>query len=474
MGRLEARYDVQLSVNLTLRDRVEGWRLQTTTSNIGLGGAFFAADSSPPDGSLIQTETAIPGHGIVFLPGRVIRTDSSGFAVKFDKLKNESQALLQKIIKEKLLSQEHCPACRNYLGENSRKCPFCNHTIGKDVEQDSTLNQTDKITDAHELIDLAMDRFLNDLVEIEKKGSANGFEKDANLYLQFIHEAVLRFTRECSRFERAVQDKDIIRNTQRRFRKKTDALALKSHFLKHVRTWPQGYVGDYKILEDIYRNIPLSEGVGFLLDHSFLATVLGKAVRGRKDMMRDLLANEIVGNSKLKILNIGCGSCRELIELATDIKASEAQITCLDFDAAALQFAAERIGLLELWSHFTLKKYNALKMINHERNIREFGQQDLIYSIGLLDYLNDDVLVRFIRAMYELLEPQGKFIAVFKDSDRYEPFEYHWVVDWDAFYQRKASESRSLIRRAGILEENISVERDRTGVILFYTIERKG
>ena len=243
--------------------------------------------------------------------------------------------------------------------------------------------------------------------------------------------------------------------------------------MQHARTWPQGYVGDHRIIENIYRGVPLSEGIGLLLDHYFLSTALGRAVPGRKDKTRDILAKEITGKGELKVLNVGCGSCRELVELSGMIEKSKSRITCLDFDSAALDFAAARFSMLDISSHFTIRKYNALKMINHQRNSKEFGQQDLIYSIGLLDYLTDDVLVRFIRAMYDLLEPHGEFIAVFKDSNRYEIFDYHWLVDWNAFYQRTASESKALILRAGIPEENISVERDRTGVILFYSIEKR-
>ncbi|MEJ2650047.1 MAG: class I SAM-dependent methyltransferase, partial [Sedimentisphaerales bacterium] len=250
--------------------------------------------------------------------------------------------------------------------------------------------------------------------------------------------------------------------------------AAKSHFLHHARTWPYGYVGDHKIIEDIYRHVSLSEGMGYLLDQCFLDTELGRAVPSRKDKMREIIEREITKKSNLKILNIGCGSCRELVELTPVIIKSAAQITCLDFDSAALDFSAERLGMLGLLSHINLRKYNALKMVNKERNQKEFGSQDLIYSIGLLDYMADDSLVRLIQAMYELLAPHGKVIAVFKDSTRYEVLSYHWLVDWDAFYQRNEAESKALIYRAGIAEENISVERDRTGIVIFYTIEKKG
>jgi len=470
MGRLDTRYNVKLPVNLTLTDQIEEWRLKTTTSNIGLGGAFFKVDLSPSDGMMVHTETSIPGHGDLLFSGKIVRKDNSGFAIQFERLSGETRSLLQKYLREKGLSREHCPVCHNYLGENNRQCPFCKYPVNQNAFGLPALYQEEEAVEPHELIEMATDRFMLDMTEIEKRFTLREFDEE--IYLERAQEIIRQFTTECQRFEKAVQDRDIIKAAQKRFREKSNDLIVQSHFMNHARIWPQGYVGDHRIIEDIYRSTPQSEGMGILLDRVFLATELGKAVPARKDLMREIVEREISGNSSLNILNIGCGSCRELVELSSTIKESKAKITCLDFDSAALDFSAERFAMTGIDNHIALRKYNALKMINQERNAREFGPQHLIYSIGLLDYLTDDVLIRFIRAIYELLTPNGKFIAVFKDSDRYDFYKYHWVVDWDAFYQRKASESLALLKKAGIPEKDISMERDRTGVIIFYTLEK--
>ena len=70
----------------------------------------------------------------------------------------------------------------------------------------------------------------------------------------------------CQSFERHVSDKNIIRDAQIRFREKTNPILSKSYFINRARTWPQGYQGDYKMLENIYRNTPLSDGIGYYLD----------------------------------------------------------------------------------------------------------------------------------------------------------------------------------------------------------------
>ncbi len=105
--------------------------------------------------------------------------------------------------------------------------------------------------------------------------------------------------------------------------------------------------------------------------------------------------------------------------------------------------------------------------------MKEFGMQDIIYSIGLLDYLEDQVNVRLLRALYELLKPGGKLIAVFKDAERYGTQDYHWLVDWGVFYQRSARESRNLIEKAEIPASSVRVQRDASGIIIFYIITKQ-
>ena len=79
----------------------------------------------------------------------------------------------------------------------------------------------------------------------------------------------------CKLFEIAIEDKEVVRDAQIRFREKTNAILSKSYCINRARTWPQGYQGDYKSLEGIYRNTPVSEGIGYYLDRYCLDWSLG-------------------------------------------------------------------------------------------------------------------------------------------------------------------------------------------------------
>lgn len=286
--------------------------------------------------------------------------------------------------------------------------------------------------------------------------------------------AILEMSFVCERFEREHRgDREIIRTAQNDFRARTDALLRKSYFMDRARTWPQGYPGDYKTIEGFYKNIPLSEGLGYYLDKHFLSTTLAIAVRERKRTLAELIAKELVARTGPKILDIACGSCRELFELAPSLKAADATVTCIDFDGEALDFSAARMshaGIAD--DHMIYRKYNALKMISHERNLKEFGLQDMIYSVGFFDYLDDEVLARLLNSLYRLLKPEGTLVASFKDTRRYRAQEYHWFVVWDGFFQRTVEDMWALLDRADIPRSAVTMSRERSGVIVFFTMTR--
>ena len=171
-----------------------------------------------------------------------------------------------------------------------------------------------------------------------------------------------------------------------------------------------------------------------------------------------------------KVLDIACGSCREISHLVPEIKKSEASIKCIDLDPDALDFAMNRLSFAGLSpDSISFIKYNALRMFDIDIAKAEFGEQDIIYSVGYFDYLPDDFLVKLLRSLYALLNPGGKLIAAFKDADRYRAQEYHWIADWDGFLQRTEKDFERILGEAGIPATAMTMTRDRTGVIIFYS-----
>lgn len=315
----------------------------------------------------------------------------------------------------------------------------------------------------------ATDKFNKKLENLEKR--CFNPEKNPDELLNAVTKALTDMIYVCEEFEKGVDyDKSVIKDARIRFREKTNPVFSKSYCINRTRTWPQGYQGDYKTLEGVYRNTPLSDGIGYYLDRYMLSSTLAEGVRQRLIKLGELLRDELITRQNPKVLDIACGSCREILDLIPEIQKSEAKFTCVDLDSDALNFSMNRLSYANLpQDQIELFRYNALRMFDHELNMMEFGMQDIIYSVGYFDYLPDDFLIKMLNALYMLLNPGGKLIASFKDADRYRAQGYHWFADWDGFLQRNKEDFDRLFAQAGIPANALSVAREKSGVIIFYT-----
>jgi extracellular factor (EF) 3-hydroxypalmitic acid methyl ester biosynthesis protein len=310
--------------------------------------------------------------------------------------------------------------------------------------------------------------YIQQLLDIETKCSQPGADPEK---LQAEITAITdRMIEACAEFEQKVNDPFKIKAAQVIFRERTNAILGKSYCINRTRNWPQGHQGDYSTLEMAYKNTPLSYGLGFYLDRYLLSDVLTEGVRDRIVKLRDLVRMELSVRRNPRVLDVACGSCREVFELAQDIKASGAKFICVDLDEDALDYALDRLTLAGLSEEdVELRKYNALRIFDFETALTEFGMQDVIYSVGYFDYLPDDFLVKLLNSLYKLLAPGGKLIASFKDANRYRPHVFHWLVNWDGFLQRTETDFERLFNCTEIPAQALTVERVKSGAVLFYS-----
>ena len=258
---------------------------------------------------------------------------------------------------------------------------------------------------------------------------------------------------------------------QQRFREHTDEVFQQSWLMKRARVWPEGYPGDYATLEFVYANTPAGAGIGSLLDRYLLTRTLAVAVRSRLRMLSRLLCERAAcENGTASWVNLACGPCRELLSVPSQ---GQRVLWCLDRDANALAYArsllqqAGRNGERLEWV-----RANAFKLGRADQIATRFVRPTTIYSAGLFDYIPTPQLVQLIAQIYGALTPGGVLIAPFKDRARYETFDYHWMVNWGFFLQRCESDVHDLMQLAGIPAQNLTMQRDESGVILFVTARR--
>jgi SAM-dependent methyltransferase len=321
-------------------------------------------------------------------------------------------------------------------------------------------------------LEAAADQYMDALKDIERRCTKKDEDTD-NIYqeLTVLSDSMLQV---CEQFEDYVNDEAAIKTAQVAFRDKTEPIISKSYGASRVRTWPQGYQGDYKTIEFLYRNTPMSEGIGYYIDKYVLSATLAVGVRERMRKLADLLKAEMINRQHPMVLDIACGSCRELHEIVPEIEKAKAHFKCIDLDSDALDFALNRLSYAGLSAdRAEFIQYNALRMFDYETAESAFGMQDIIYSVGYFDYLADDFLMKLLRTLYMLLKPGGKLIAAFKDANRYRSQLYHWFADWDGFLQRTEDDFEVLFRRAEIPSSALSMTRVKSGSIIFYIATKR-
>lgn len=176
---------------------------------------------------------------------------------------------------------------------------------------------------------------------------------------------------------------------------------------------PRGYAGDFMCIEEIYQNRGQGKGrLGPVIDRCFLNLPGAKAVRNR----RELLAGEIrstcdaAGGAAVRFTSLACGPAEEVFDiLAQPGLASRLQATLIDIDEEALAFVRERARQCGVLDRLRLEQANLIYLAVGRHRL-ELPSQDLIYSVGLIDYFNDKFVLKLIDYGHSLLRPGGRLI----------------------------------------------------------------
>lgn len=262
---------------------------------------------------------------------------------------------------------------------------------------------------------------------------------------------------------------------------KSRVRSLLGHFLYQSTVFkrgfekPHGYPGDYQMLEIVYNNVEVSDGIGKYIDRYGLNVPYSTAIRLRKDMMRDILYDFINRSTApaLKIMNLASGACRDIREMLERpiTYQGKVDIICIDQDDRAINYSHETLSALDSGNvDIHLVKGNILKL--DALDVRQENGFDMIYSIGIADYLQERMLRKIFHDSYEMLKPGGKLVVAYKDKDRHKPVALNWYGDW-YFVPRNEEELIGLIHDA-VGKENVSIEieRENSGVIFFAVITK--
>ncbi|MDB4349774.1 class I SAM-dependent methyltransferase, partial [Omnitrophica bacterium] len=235
--------------------------------------------------------------------------------------------------------------------------------------------------------------------------------------------------------DRHVKNRVVMKKVKLVFRKKVGKLLYKSKLLKHGYNKPAGYPGDHNIIEHIYANRPISKGLGKYLDMYALRDNYANAVKLRKNKMKEIMYKYIKNNRPniINILNLGAGSCREVREVLKTLKTEKTiNFTFIDQDKNALDYSKSKLAQYSHQHNFIYIRANLISLCrDKEKFSKILGAYDMIYSIGLADYIPDYYLEKLISFSFSILKKNGQLIIAHKDVVTYNSLMSDWFCDWN-------------------------------------------
>jgi CRP-like cAMP-binding protein/SAM-dependent methyltransferase len=176
---------------------------------------------------------------------------------------------------------------------------------------------------------------------------------------------------------------------------------------------PRGYAGDCQTLELIYRNEPRGVGrMGPLLDACFLDRPAPRAIVNR----RRLLAREIRGTrtacamDPVRVASLGCGPGREIFDAFDGLDdPARLAVTAVDSDEDALAMVRARGAERGIAARVLGIRADVFQVVTGREEL-DLPPQDLIYSVDLIDYFNDNLVVTLMDWIHDHLRPGGRAI----------------------------------------------------------------
>lgn len=222
---------------------------------------------------------------------------------------------------------------------------------------------------------------------------------------------------------------------------------------------PHGYPGDFELIDRIYTRLRLAPEAErwdtFIYEHPG-----AQALRNRKDYFKQVLTRALSNRTRLDLLNVACGPCRDVLEWFEEHSTDEVSIHCLDQDPVAIEYARGVLG-----GHAERVKF----VTENIRSWRPEQTFDLIWSAGLLDYFDDRLFVETIERFMTWVRPGGT-IVVGNYSPRNPSRSLMTVLDWILTYRSEAH-LIELARRCGVPRERIVVGREPLGINLFLHLQ---
>lgn len=306
--------------------------------------------------------------------------------------------------------------------------------------------------------------------EIEHSLSQSPFEwgryqSEFNWHVNGVFREIMDFEKENSENEEKVY------KLKRLFINKIRKTFLRGELITWSLNKPFGYAGDFKVIDEIYKNEPSTNGFDRLFDNYFQMSAISVAVRNRKEDFKRLIENFLSTKhiSEADIMDVASGPCRDVYEMLFHNERNlfqKAKFDCFDADNRSINYAKH---LIRDSLNVAFTQMNVLRIALKKDIGRAFDRRyDVIYSTGLFDYLDEQISVRLLSNLKKLLKPNGTLIISDVRDKFSNPSVYfmEWVGDWNLIY-RTDDNFRDVFLQSGFRKEQLSFLYEQQGIMQY-------
>jgi hypothetical protein len=238
---------------------------------------------------------------------------------------------------------------------------------------------------------------------------------------------------------------------------------------------PLGYPGDFRIMNQVYDWERAGTNVYQQLVHR-LGLEVAECIQTRMEVVRSQIAEVIRGRGQgrpARILSLGSGPAREIETFLTGphARAGRSEFTLVDQETQALSFAYDRAypHVLDLGGLSRVQCLNIsfTDILRGNGGLQNVVPQDMIYSVGLLDYLTDRRSRMLVQRLYDALAPGGLLIiGNMNETPLSNLWPMEFISDWTLQYRGDA-EMRGWAEGLGAAEYWTETERTERVRLLF-------
>jgi SAM-dependent methyltransferase len=215
------------------------------------------------------------------------------------------------------------------------------------------------------------------------------------------------------------------------------------------RRWyekPRGFAGDFGTIARIYDDEARGESeVDRILDRCFLDLPAVFAVQNRRAVLASQIRATIracAERGPARVTSLACGPAREVFDMFARLDDERVlEATLVDSDREALAYCGAERTARTLDEQIELIDAN-LVQIAHGRSALWLPPQDLVFSGGLIDYLEDRAVVKLLDWIHGMLAPGGRVIlGAFHKRNPTRAMMDH-VLDWRLVHRDEVDMNR--------------------------------